>query len=130
MHDIDLSLTTNVSQIFPKRKREIFAPCVDGEEENLHDWFVEDFTCAELKELSVSHQFLTRRFRGGTSGWTSRGVKLEGRLKIPTVFEAARFVLFLLPHTHTHIDYSLTHSLTHSLIYTYIQRDSKDSNTT
>ena len=60
-----------------------------GEEENLEDFFVEDFTCEELKQLCVTHQFLTRRFRGGASGWTSRGVKLYGRLKVPTVLEAA-----------------------------------------
>lgn len=82
MHDIDLSLTTNVEEIFPDRKRKINAPCIDGEEENLEDFFVQDFTCKELKQLHVTHQFLTRRFRGGTSGWTSRGVKLDGRLKV------------------------------------------------
>ncbi len=89
MHDIDLSLTTNVEDMFPERKRKIHAPCIDGEEENLEDFFVEDFTCEELKQLCVTHQFLTRRFRGGASGWTSRGVKLDGRLKVPTVLEAA-----------------------------------------
>lgn len=93
MHDVDLSLTTDVETKFPERKRKAYAPCVDGEEEELEDWFVEDFTLSELKSLKVTHQFETRRHRGRYATWSDRGVDVsEDRLKIVTVEEAARRV--------------------------------------
>ena len=79
MHDIDLSLTTNVEDMFRREKK--IRSVHDGEGGESEDFFVEDFTCEELKQLCVTHQFLTRRFRGGASGWTSRGVKLTGDSK-------------------------------------------------
>ena len=91
-HDIDLSLTTNVSELYPERKRKINAWCIDGELEEMCDWFVEDFDLEELRSLHVSHQSMTRRYRSNESleMWSKRGVAIDKNLfRIPTVKEAA-----------------------------------------
>lgn len=50
MHDIHLDKTTNVKEIFPKRKRK------DGQ------FYVIDFTLAELKKLSLHERLKGKRF--------------------------------------------------------------------
>ncbi len=47
-HENDLSQTTNVSDVFPQRKRTAF---IDGEK--YEGWFSEDFTLAEIKMLKA-----------------------------------------------------------------------------
>ncbi len=50
-HDVYLSTTTNVADVFPERKRKI-----DGRT----DWFVHDFTLAEIRQLRARQPFAER----------------------------------------------------------------------
>src|SRR6202521_5186557 len=58
LHDRTLNRTTNVADVFPERFREVTG---DGGPER--DWFVQDFTLAEIRQLDAGAGF-DRRFAG------------------------------------------------------------------
>ena len=52
-HDIELSSTTDVSDVYPGRARAVHAPADDGDPVDVEGWVVQDFTLEEIKRLSV-----------------------------------------------------------------------------
>lgn len=65
-HDIYLSTTTNVAEVFPERMRSL---------EGREDWFVHDFTLAELRQLRARQPF------------KGRSTEHDDRYRIPTFSE-------------------------------------------
>ena len=54
-HENEISATTNVAQLFPRRKT---TKLIDGQ--TVSGWFTEDFTLAELKTLRARERLSTR----------------------------------------------------------------------